>query len=120
MTNCRAPRMNGAKLIALLLTLAMLLGMLPAAALADESLGTVHVVVENTTFTKEMNGKTPAWTDELINTNIALSADSAMMSCIVAALNAASVEATIDDTTYGGYIREIGGIAEKDAAEGAG
>lgn len=113
--------MNGAKLISLLLTLAMLLGMLPAAALAEEDLGKVHVIVENTTFTEKMNGKTPAWTGNLIDTDVALSADSTMMSCIVAALNESSVEATIDENTeYGGYIRAIGGIAEKDAAEGAG
>ena len=109
--------MNGAKLISLLLTLAMLLGMLPAAALAEEDLGKVHVIVENTTFTEKMNGKTPAWTGNLIDTDVALSADSTMMSCIVAALNESSVEATIDENTeYGGYIRAIGGIAEKDAA----
>ncbi len=113
--------MNGAKLISLLLTLAMLLGMLPAAALAEEDLGKVHVIVENTTFTEKMNGKTPAWTGNLIDTDVALSADSTMMSCIVAALNESSVEATIDENTeYGGYIRAIGGIAEKDAAKGAG
>ena len=45
----------------------MLFGMIPA-TFAEESKGTVHAVVrENTTFTEKMNGKTPAWTGELVD-----------------------------------------------------
>ena len=101
MASCKGSRQKCAKLLSLLLALAMLFSMIPA-TFAEESKGTVHVVVENTTFTEKMNGKTPAWTGELVNTDVELSADSTMMSCIVAAL------ATVDTTpTIVERIRQI-------------
>ena len=106
-------------MLSLLLALAMLFSMIPA-AFAEESKETVHVVVENTTFTEEMNGKTPAWTGELVNTDVELSADSTMMTCIVAALATVDTAPTIVESEYGRYITEVGGIAERDAADGSG
>lgn len=49
--------------------------------------GKVRVIVENTTFTEDMwpNGKR-FWYDVAVNDEVALTADSTMMSCIVAAL----------------------------------
>lgn len=49
--------------------------------------GKVRVIVENTTFTKDMwpNGK-KFWDGVAVNDEVALTADSTMMSCIVAAL----------------------------------
>ena len=49
--------------------------------------GKVQVIVENTTFTKDMwpNGK-KFWDGVAVNDEVALTADSTMMSCIVAAL----------------------------------
>ena len=111
MASCKGSRQKRAKLLSLLLALAMLFSMIPA-TFAEESKGTVHVVVENTTFTEKMNGKTPAWTGELVNTDVELSADSTMMSCIVAALATVDTTPTIVESEYGGYITEIGGIAE--------
>ncbi len=119
MASCKGSRQKRAKLLSLLLALAMLFSMIPA-TFAEESKGTVHVVVENTTFTEKMNGKTPAWTGELVNTDVELSADSTMMTCIVAALATVDTTPTIVESKYGRYITEVGGIAEKDAADASG
>ena len=78
-------RMRGALNVFLSLVLAAgLLPVMPAAALADEpataELGSVHVTVENTTFTAPVDGEAPAWTGKLVDTTVALAADSTMMS----------------------------------------
>ena len=54
---------------------------------AANNYGKVQVIVENTTFTKDMwpNGKR-FWDDRQVECEVALTADSTMMSCIVAAL----------------------------------
>ena len=54
---------------------------------AVNNYGKVHVIVENTTFTKDMwpNGK-KFWDGVAVDEEVALTADSTMMSCIVAAL----------------------------------
>lgn len=54
---------------------------------AANNYGKVRVIVENTTFTKDMwpNGK-KFWDGVAVNDEVALTADSTMMSCIVAAL----------------------------------
>ena len=54
---------------------------------AAEKYGKVRVIVENTTFTEDMwpNGKR-FWDGVAVNDEVALTADSTMMSCIVAAL----------------------------------
>lgn len=54
---------------------------------AANNYGKVQVIVENTTFTEDMwpNGKR-FWDDRQVECEVALTADSTMMSCIVAAL----------------------------------
>ena len=54
---------------------------------AANNYGKVHVIVENTTFTKDLwpNGK-KFWDGVAVDDEVALTADSTMMSCIVAAL----------------------------------
>ena len=68
---------------ALVLCLMFCCTMIPA-ALADEpataELGSVHVTVENTTFTAPVDNEAPAWTGKLVDTTVALAADSTMMS----------------------------------------
>ncbi len=115
MTDYKAPHKNGAKLIALLLTLAMLLSMLPAAIAEGTSLGTVHVIVENTTFTTAVDGVEPAWTGTLVDTDVELTSDSTMMSCVVEALGDYSQTGAENN-----YISEINGLSEKDAGEQSG
>lgn len=78
-------RMRGALNVFLSLVLAAgLLPVMPGAASADEpaaaDLGSVHVTVENTTFTAPVDNEAPAWTGKLVDTTVALAADSTMMS----------------------------------------
>ena len=51
------------KILSLLLALVMALSLVPTSVLAaPDDLGKAHVIVENTTFTKPVDGKAPAWT----------------------------------------------------------
>lgn len=103
------------RIISLLLALIMALSLLPMSVLAaDDHTGQVHVTVENTTWA-EADGA--PWEGMLVDEWVTLQEDSSMMSCIVDALTAGGYSQTGDDT---GYISEINGIEEKDAAEGSG
>lgn len=63
--------------------------------------GKVQVIVENTTFTEDMwpNGK-KFWDGVAVNDEVALTADSTMMSCIVAALEENGYTQTGADSNY--------------------
>ena len=63
--------------------------------------GKVQVIVENTTFTKDMwpNGK-KFWDGVAVDEEVALTADSTMMSCIVAALEENGYTQTGADSNY--------------------
>ncbi len=104
-------RMRGALNAFLSLVLAAgLLPVMPAAAAADEpaaDLGSVHVIVENTTCP----APDAAWTGTLVDATVALSADSTMMSCVKAAIEGAGKTQVGADN---GYISEIEGLAEHD------
>ena len=104
-------RMRGALNAFLSLVLAAgLLPVMPGAAAADEpaaELGSVHVTVENTTCP----APDAAWTGKLLDTTVALSADSTMMSCVKAAIEGAGKTQVGADK---GYISEIEGLAEHD------
>ena len=103
------------RIISLLLALIMALSLLPMSVLAaDDHTGQVHVTVENTTWA-EADGA--PWEGMLVDEWVTLQEDSSMMSCIVDALTAGGYSQTGADT---GYISEINGIEEKDAAEGSG
>lgn len=103
------------RIISLLLALIMALSLLPVSVLAaDDHTGQVHVTVENTTWA-EADGA--PWEGMLVDEWATLQEDSSMMSCIVDALTAGGYSQTGADT---GYISEINGIEEKDAAEGSG
>ena len=103
------------RIISLLLALIMALSLLPMSVLAaDDHTGQVHVTVENTTWA-EADGA--PWEGMLVDEWVTLQEDSSMMSCIVDALTVGGYSQTGADT---GYISEINGIEEKDAAEGSG
>ena len=103
------------RIISLLLALIMALSLLPVSVLAaDDHTGQVHVTVENTTWA-EADGA--PWEGMLVDEWVTLQDDSSMMSCIVDALTGRGYSQTGADT---GYISEINGIEEKDAAEGSG
>ena len=68
---------------------------------AVNNYGKVRVIVENTTFTKDMwpNGKR-FWDGRPVDEEVALTADSTMMSCIVAALEDNGYTQTGADSNY--------------------
>lgn len=103
------------RLLSLFLTAALLLGMFPTAVLAggtDENLGTIQVIVENTTYS-ETDGAT--WDGTLVDTDVALTESSTMMSCIGEALNGYDTEG-LDS----GYISSINGLAAFDGGSESG
>ena len=70
----------------------------------------VHVIVENTTYTKDAGA---AWEGTLVDTWVDLEENATVMSCIVAALNSISAECVGADT---GYISSINGLAAEGMA----
>lgn len=65
------------KILSLLLALVMALSLVPTSVLAAPvDLGKARVIVENTTFTKPVDGKAPAWTGTLVDTWVKLTEDS--------------------------------------------
>ena len=68
---------------------------------AANNYGKVRVIVENTTFTEDMwpNGK-KFWYDVAVDDEVALTADSTMMSCIVTALKDNGCEQDGADSNY--------------------
>ena len=96
------------KILSLLLAVVMALSLVPTSVLAaPDDLGKAHVIVENTTFTKPVDGKAPAWTGTLVDTWVKLTEDSTMMGCVFEALDAKGYTHT--GTTY---ISEINGLSE--------
>ena len=104
------------KILSLLLALVMALSLVPTSVLAAPvDLGKAHVIVENTTFTKPVDGKAPAWTGTLVDTWVKLTGDSTMMGCVFEALDAKGYTHT--GTTY---ISEINGLSEIDGGNQSG
>ena len=104
------------KILSLLLALVMALSLVPTSVLAaPDDLGKAHVIVENTTFTKPVDGKAPAWTGTLVDTWVKLTEESTMMGCVFEALDAKGYTHT--GTTY---ISEINGLSEIDGGNQSG
>ena len=104
------------KILSLLLAVVMALSLVPTSVLAaPDDLGKAHVIVENTTFTKPVDGKAPAWTGTLVDTWVKLTEESTMMSCVFEALDAEGYTHT--GTTY---ISEINGLSEIDGGNQSG
>ena len=100
------------KILSLLLALVMALSLVPTSVLAAPvDLGKAHVIVENTTFTKPVDGKAPAWTGTLVDTWVKLTEDSTMMGCVAQALEAKGYSQTGAESNY---ISEINGLSEFD------
>ena len=100
------------KILSLLLALVMALSLVPTSVLAaPDDLGQAHVIVENTTFTKPVNGEAPAWTGTLVDDWVKLTKDSTMMSCVVEALKDRGYTQTGAES---GYISGINGLAAFD------
>ena len=120
----RKKRLSGA--LNAVLSLVLVAGLLPArpaaaaaydAAGGSQGLGSVHVTVENTTFTAPVDDESPAWTGTLVDTDVALSADSTMMGCIQSALTSAGKTYDMKNSTY---MKGIAGLGEFDGGEQSG
>ena len=112
------------RIVSLFLALVMALSLIPTTVWAEvaegseSSLGSVHVIVENTTYTDvqydEMKGT-------LLDTDVTLTADATMMSCVDSALRAAGYTAVGADK---GYISEItkgdAALGQFDGSQGSG
>ena len=112
------------RIVSLFLALVMALSLIPTTVWAEvaegseSSLGSVHVIVENTTYTDvqydEMKGT-------LVDTDVALTADATMMSCIASALATKGYTAVGADK---GYISEItkgdAALGQFDGSQGSG
>ena len=112
------------RIVSLFLALVMALSLIPTTVWAEvaegseSSLGSVHVIVENTTYTDvqydEMKGT-------LVDTDVTLTADATMMSCVDSALSAVGYTAVGADK---GYISEItkddAALGQFDGSQGGG
>ena len=112
------------RIVSLFLALVMALSLIPTTVWAEvaegseSSLGSVHVIVENTTYTDvqydEMKGT-------LVDTDVTLTADATMMSCVDSALRAVGYTAVGADK---GYISEItkgdAALGQFDGSQGSG
>ena len=106
------------KILSLLLALVMALSLVPTSVLAAPvDLGKARVIVENTTFTKPVDGKAPAWTGTLVDTWVKLTEDSTTMSCVTEALKAEGYTQTGAESNY---ISEINGLSELDGGSASG
>ena len=100
------------KILSLLLALVMALSLVPTSVLAAPvDLGQARVIVENTTFTKPVDGKAPAWTGTLVDTWVKLTEESTMMSCVAEALETKGYSQAGAESNY---ISEINGLGEFD------
>ena len=112
------------RIVSLFLALVMALSLIPTTVWAEvaegseSSLGSVHVIVENTTYTEvestDLKGT-------LVDTDVTLTADATMMSCVDSALSAAGYTAVGADK---GYISEItkgdAALGQFDGSQGGG
>ena len=112
------------RIVSLFLALVMALSLIPTTVWAEvaegseSSLGSVHVIVENTTYTDvqydEMKGT-------LVDTDVTLTADATMMSCVDSALRVAGYTAVGAEN---GYISKITHgdkeLGEFDGSQGSG
>ena len=103
-----------AKVSALLLALSLALLSVPQVSFtvfADDDLGSVRVIVENTTFTEAVDGgEAPAWTGTKVDKWVSLDKASSAMTCIKDAIESSGFTQTGADA---GYISEIAGLKEK-------
>lgn len=95
------------KAMSLILTLALILGLIPGVKLSVKAESdTVRVIVENTTFTEEEEYDDVPWEGTLIDTTVELTSDDTMFSCIQKAVEGAGYTMTAS----GDYITEINGL----------
>lgn len=102
------------RIISMLLALCLVIGLCPAyAGAAEDELGQVRVIVENTTFLEPVTSfdgtVEPAWTGTLLDIWVELTADSTVGSCVASAVTGKGYTVTGAET---GYISGINGLEE--------
>ena len=112
------------RIVSLFLALVMALSLIPTTVWAEvaegseSSLGSVHVIVENTTYTEVESADLKG---TLVDADVPLTADATMMSCVASALSTAGYTAVGAES---GYISEIkkgeASLAEIDGGSGSG
>ena len=112
------------RIVSLFLALVMALSLIPTTVWAEvaegseSSLGSVHVIVENTTYTEVESADLKG---TLVDADVPLTADATMMSCVASALSAAGYTAVGADK---GYISEItkgdAALGQFDGSQGSG
>lgn len=109
------------KVTALLLALSLALLSVPQISFtvfADDDLGSVRVIVENTTFTEAVDGgDAPAWTGTKVDKWVSLDKSSSAMTCIKDAIESSGFTQTGADS---GYITEIAGLEAFDGGSMSG
>lgn len=101
------------RIVSLLLALVMAFSLIPTLAFAaGENTGKVHVIVENTTYSKEDGAP---WDGTLVDEWVALTGSSTMMSCVVEALGDYS-----QSGAESGYITAINGLEQLDGGDMSG
>ena len=84
---------------------------------SKDAVGTVRVIVENTTFTKDKWGGKTYWEGKLVDTDVEITAKSTMMTCVVDALEKFGYK---QKGAENNYISEINGLAEFDGGSSSG
>lgn len=100
------------RVLALLLSFMMIVGMLPMTAFAASNLGQVRVIVENTTYSKADGAP---WDGVLVDKWVDLDENSTMMSCFVDALGDYSQTGAESN-----YITKVNGLAAFDGGSASG
>ena len=112
------------RIVSLFLALVMALSLIPTTVWAEtasgsENRGKVHVIVENTVY--KVTTDADLLNGTLVDTDVALTADATMMSCVASALSAAGYTAVGADK---GYISAItkgeASLGEFDGSQGSG
>ena len=109
------------RIVSLFLALVMALSLIPTTVWAEvaegseSSLGSVHVIVENTTYSVAEDGA--PWDGTLVDAWVALQDDSTVMNCVKRVLDLKGFNSTGADS---GYISEINGLSAGDGSSGSG
>lgn len=106
------------RILSLLLTLVMVLSLIPTTVWADGE--TVHVIVENTTFTTAIDGKSPAWTGTLVDKWVEINQESTGMSCIVDALQTQGYTVEGSSSYISKITKDDKSLGELDGGSGSG
>lgn len=91
------------RIVSLFLALVMALSLIPTTVWAEtasgsENRGKVHVIVENTVY--KVTTDADLWNDTLVDTDVTLTADATMMSCIASALATKGYTAVGAESNY--------------------